>query len=289
MEHGPEATFWNAPDHVPLFYRCYPGPRSDYYYSIIHGFAEHSARYTRLIKCLQTTGRTVLVYDLRGHGLSGGLRGLIRFWPQPWQDFIGLTAYLKQRKELPDCRTILIGHSLGGLIALDGALRDPGETAGLILSSPCLGLPLAWGLQIFNRLMAQCLPFFEYARPVKTEDLSRDAAVCRAYEEDGMILKSIRAQTLREMLRAGDSLEKSGGHLRMPLWLLAAGNERVVDLNRTLRVYAKLEGPFKKLKIFEAFRHEIFNEVQSEIAYDTVLQAIEQIVEFNSKSEQKIS
>nr|MBP9866166.1 hypothetical protein [Candidatus Omnitrophota bacterium] len=62
----------------------------------------------------------------------------------------------------------------------------------------------------------------------------------------------------------------------------------VVDLKRTLKIYAKLQAPFKKLKVFEAFRHEIFNEVQSEIAYDTVLQAIEQIIDFNSRSGKSI-
>ena len=85
------------------------------------------------------------------------------------------------------------------------------------------------------------------------------------------------------MINAGNSLVNTELKLCIPIWFLVAGNERVVDLNRTLIIYAKLEAPFKKLKIFEEFRHEIFNEVSNEIAYDTVLQAIEQIVEFNSK------
>lgn len=282
MEQGNEGKLWFAADKVPLFYHCYPGHKSDYYYSIIHGFAEHSGRYTKLIQCLLNTGRTVFAHDLRGHGRSGGARGSINSWAQYWEDFRGLSLHLKQDTELPSCRTIILGHSLGGLIALDGALRDGKDIGGLILSSPCLGLPLAPGLMILNRVLAQLFPGFSYPRPVKPEDLSRDEVVCKAYANDPLILKSIRAKTLQVIITAGDSLERSALKLGMPLWFLAAGNERVVDLNRTLQVYAKLEAPFKKLKVFDDFRHEIFNEVHNEIAYDTVLQAIEEIVEFNS-------
>ena len=284
MPQGDEGQVWLAADKVPIFYHCYPGHKSDYYYAIIHGFAEHSGRYAKLIRCLQSTGRAVLTFDLRGHGRSGGARGAMRSWGQSWEDFRGLNTYLQEHAELPSCRAIILGHSLGGLITLEGAQRDDKDIGGLILSSPCLGLPLASGLILFNRLLARFFPDFSHPCPVKPEDLSRDGSVCQAYAKDPLILKSICAQTLHTIIEAADSLERSTLHFGMPVWFLAAGNERVVDLKRTLQVYAKLEAPFKKIKVFESFRHEIFNEVRNEIAYDTVLQAIEQVVEFNSKS-----
>jgi len=289
MELRNEGKLWIASDQIPLFYRCYPGHKSDYYLTIIHGYAEHSGRYTKLIECIQRMGRTVIAYDLRGHGRSGGERGGIDAWAQYWDDFRGLSAHVQMQGQVAARKTIILGHSLGGLIALEGALRDGKGIGGLVLSSPCLGVRLSSGLMLLNRMLARFFPKFSYANPVKPEDLSCDAEVCQSYVDDPLILKSICSKTLQLMVQAGDSLGKSERPLSMPLWLLAAGNERVVDLNRTLSVYAKLEAPFKKLRIFEEFRHEIFNEVGSEIAYDTALQAIEQIVEFDSRSDKRIS
>ncbi|MBP9866300.1 MAG: alpha/beta fold hydrolase, partial [Candidatus Omnitrophica bacterium] len=113
MGQSREGQIWSAADEVPIFYRTYPGQKSDYYYSIIHGFAEHSGRYTKLVECLQGTGRSVLVYDLRGHGRSGGERGGLTSWNQYWDVFHGLSAFLISRSELPASKTILLGHSLG--------------------------------------------------------------------------------------------------------------------------------------------------------------------------------
>lgn len=280
----PEEKFWQSQDNIALSYYCHPGIQSDYYFTIIHGFAEHSGRYSRLVDRLKSTGRPILVYDLRGHGRSGGKRGALETWTQYWEDFRGLTENLKKKRELPEGSTVILGHSLGGLIALDGALRDGKMIKALILSSPCLGLALAPGLRLMNTILSRVTPNLSYSKPVHPDDLSRDSSVCQAYKDDPLILKSIRAKTLELIIQAGNNLESQPLKLSMPVWFLAAGNERVVDLKRTLSIYAKLDAPFKKLKILEGFRHEIFNEVRSEIAYDIVLQAIEQIHTFSSNS-----
>lgn len=80
-------------------------------------------------------GRRVYAVDLPGHGQSGG---------DPLPDIASYAAALHAWAEsvaLP--RFVLAGHSMGGAIAIEYALRHAGRLAGLILLSTGAGLRVA--------------------------------------------------------------------------------------------------------------------------------------------------
>ena len=73
------------------------------------------------------TGRRVFALDLPGHGKTGG---------EPLPDiaaYADAVAAWADARALP--RFVLAGHSMGGAIALEYALRHPGRLAGLVLLS----------------------------------------------------------------------------------------------------------------------------------------------------------
>ena len=96
--------------------------------------AEHAGRYRHVADLLVGLGLRVAIPDHRGHGRSGGKRLLVR-------DLSEFTADLETLRtlELVDGRpTYLLGHSMGGEIALDYALDHQSSLAALVLSAPAV-------------------------------------------------------------------------------------------------------------------------------------------------------
>ena len=101
---------------------------------IAHGFAEHGGRYAHVAKRLNADGLVVRAADHRGHGLSEGKRtSVIRF-----VDYVDdlTTVIAHAREQWTSLRVVLLGHSMGGLIALDLAVRDSTAIDGLVVSAP---------------------------------------------------------------------------------------------------------------------------------------------------------
>jgi uncharacterized protein len=76
-------------------------------------------------------GYSVLLFDYRGYGHSGG------GFPteaQVYEDAQAAWNYLTQTQKVAPDRVIIYGHSIGGAVAIDLAARHP-EAAGLVVQS----------------------------------------------------------------------------------------------------------------------------------------------------------
>jgi alpha-beta hydrolase superfamily lysophospholipase len=101
---------------------------------INHGLAEHALRYERFAHFLATRGYATYAHDHRGHGYTKA--------PDAPQSVFGhpnggdkvladVTAVHETiRRENPGIPVIIFGHSMGGMIALNYALRDASQLAG---------------------------------------------------------------------------------------------------------------------------------------------------------------
>lgn len=100
---------------------------------IVHGYCEHRGRYRETAAQLAGCGYRVVVGDLRGHGESGGKRAYV----QRFQEYeVDLQAMLDQAGAQDGRPPLLVGHSMGGLIALRYMIDRPGQVRALALSSP---------------------------------------------------------------------------------------------------------------------------------------------------------
>ena len=112
-----------------------PEPRAAV--QLMHGFFEHIARYDRLANALAEAGILVYGMDVAGHGKSvrdgrAGSFGEERGWEAAVEDMHALRALVgKNRPAIP---FILLGHSLGALLAQSFVMRYPNDFDGYILS-----------------------------------------------------------------------------------------------------------------------------------------------------------
>jgi len=136
----PESTGeFAGSDGIKIFYRHYQAESERARMVIAHGLGEHSGRYGNVIERVVPKGISVWAPDHRGHGQSGGQRGHVLNFAQYLTD-LRQTVELAKKDMPAQMPCFLLGHSMGGLIALNFALRYPDFFDGLVVSSPCLGM-----------------------------------------------------------------------------------------------------------------------------------------------------
>src|SRR5580698_2447407 len=133
--HSDNPAWLTMPDGQKLFLRDWPNPSARDAVLIVHGLGEHSGRYEQLAQWFLARGYAVRSYDQRGHGQTPGQRSALRHGDDLLEDLA--TVYIDYANGLPHA-PLLLGHSMGGLVAartvLDGRIAPP----ALLLSSPAL-------------------------------------------------------------------------------------------------------------------------------------------------------
>src|SRR5690606_39031799 len=152
---------------------------------LCHGLGEHSGRYGNVVGALVPDGWAVYGVDHRGHGRSGGRRAHLRRYADWLADFDAFRRVVVARH--PGLRVFLLGHSMGGQIALAYALDHQDELAGLVLSAPALAnstVPRA-AVRVL-RAVAKVVPVL---RPVGIDatKISKDPSVYAAYRTDPLV------------------------------------------------------------------------------------------------------
>ncbi len=174
-ELSAEYGCFSGEDGVSIFYRKYEAEGEKARMIIAHGLGEHSGRYDTVVSRLLPRGISIWAADHRGHGQSDGLRGHVSSFYQYVDDLHSLVAL--SRDTLPsDAKIFLLGHSLGGLIALRFASRFPEVVDGVIISSPSLGLPekLPAVKAFVGGVMSSIWPTLSLANGLDASKLSHD-------------------------------------------------------------------------------------------------------------------
>src|SRR4051812_5104648 len=137
MTTSDDVKLFKAADGVALVYRRWlphgdvPAARPG-----VHGASEHSGRYARLAGALTDRGFAVYSMDLRGHGRTAQGTGVGRFGQGNAESMLDDVLTLRRiaADEHPGRPEILLGHSMGSVIALASAERKGAGLAGLALS-----------------------------------------------------------------------------------------------------------------------------------------------------------
>lgn len=259
MQH--ETSELSGRGGVPLFLRAWrpEGPASGVLV-IAHGLGEHGGRYGELVERCLARGLAVYAADHRGHGRSGGPRAQVGRFAWLVEDLD--TVLRRAAAAHPGARRFLLGHSMGGAIALTWTLDHPGQLDGLILSGPAIAPPSAVSpvTVAVVRLMSAIAPGVG-AIKLPPSDLSRDPAVVRAYEQDPLVLHAaVPARTLAELLGAMNSLPARAAALREPVLVLQGTGDRLVMHADVKPVFEALGSADKTVKVYRGLYHEVLNE-----------------------------
>lgn len=218
---------------------------------LVHGYGEHIGRYEHVADALVAHGAAVFGPDHMGHGRSAGERVLI----EDFEDVVTDVHTVEEiaRTEYPNLPVVLIGHSMGGLIAARYAQRYGTGLAALVLSGPLIG--------IWEPLRMLLAPPEVPDVPLDPKLLSRDMAVGAAYASDPLVWHGpFKRPTLLAFERTMEKISKSGAIGSLPLLWLHGDDDRIVPLPGSRTGIEELRGAEWTERVYAGARHEVFNE-----------------------------
>ncbi len=225
---------------------------------LVHGLGEHCGRYGHVAQHLNGNGFAVSAVDLRGHGRSDGRRGHTPGYGALMND---LSLLVREAERIyPGRPRCLYGHSMGGSLVLNFALRGTIPINGVIASAPMLRMafdPPLWKTIIGN-IMRHVWPAMPMASGLDTQDLSRDPDVIRAYREDPLVHDRVTLSFFG-IRDAGLWALEHARDLAVPVLVMHGDADRITSCEAS-RALAAASGGVCTLKIWEGFHHELHNE-----------------------------
>jgi alpha-beta hydrolase superfamily lysophospholipase len=245
---------------------------------IVHGYGEHSGRYEDMAAWLAERGCAVHAYDQQGHGQSFGARGYVEHFDDLLDDAECVLDALAE--EHPGLPRVLVGHSMGGLVAASlASAREPGidllvtSGAALALSPDLSRLKIA-----LARLFGRLLPRLAMDAGLDVQGLSRDPEVIERYTADPLVHSRMSAALAAGMMEATRRTVAAAGAVRIPVLVLHGGADPLCLPAGSEAFYAGLprgEVAGSVIRTYPDLKHEIFNEPEREAIYQDVIDWVE--------------
>ncbi|MCX6278153.1 MAG: lysophospholipase [Bacteroidetes bacterium] len=238
---------------------------------LIHGLSEHAGRYSYVGAFFAESGYTMIVADLRGHGMSFGKRG---HFPSIARVMDDITLFIEEaRKRHPGLPLFLYGHSMGGNFVLNYLIRNQPEVAAAVVTSPWLRLafaPLRYKI-ILATIVNKVFPSMTQPDGVIPSLLSHDEEVCRKYIADPLVHSMISVRSYLEISLAGEYALKHAHKVASPLLLMHGDGD-------SLTSFAATEEFSKNLTCKHTFKpwKGLFHELHNEVEKETVLSFIKE-------------
>lgn len=276
---------------------------------VVHGLAEHCARYERFARRLTAGGWAVIASDHRGHGHSvRDAEQLGHFadrdgWALAVEDLLEVGAIAQAAH--PGVPWVLFGHSMGSTLCLGVLATAAGQdVAGLVLSGP-VGQPpplaslgrwiaLAERLRIGKRARSWLLDRMSFGdfnkpfEPARTpfDWLSRDPVEVDAYVQDPLCGFVVTTQHWRDHLAALVEL-RSEAFLRrlpahVPLYFVAGAKDPVGGMGKQVTALVErlraLGRSNVELKLWAEGRHELLNDLDRDAVEVDVLEWMNRLI-----------
>lgn len=238
---------------------------------IVHGLAEYLDRYDYVVEKFNDANLTVVRYDNRGHGHSGGERADLNDFNDLIKDADSIVEFVK--KENPNIPVFMLGHSMGGFIAASYGINYKSKINGQILSAAAAAIP-----DQVKGIKGHTVKFINKILPkVKIKNnlgnvVSRDMEVVNNYKTDQNVLKKVTARFYYQFLLLGIPwLIKNLDKYEYPCLILHGGNDKIVNVNSSKSLFDKISSKEKKIKIYDSLFHEILNEKEKDIVIKDII------------------
>lgn len=219
---------------------------------LVHGIGEHSGRYAEVGSWLTEGGYRVRSFDLLGFGASSGPRGDIARWSLYLDQVEGhLRAMRTEGRPL-----VLMGHSMGGLIAAEYVVSERPQPDLLVLSSPALMGGASWQRAIAP-FIGRAFPTLSLGTRVKGSQLSRDPAVGEAYMSDPLNLFKATFRLGANIFASQDRVAPLLSRIAIPTFVIHGGSDTLVPPEASQLL---LGLPGVERRVYPDLRHECLNE-----------------------------
>ena len=230
---------------------------------LVHGLGEHAGRYDHVARQLNAWGFAVRGYDQYGHGESGGPRGGLPTETRLLDDLADVVDSTRARMD-PVTPLILLGHSLGGLVAGRFVSLGIRPVQALVMSSPALDPGLNAFQKLLLALLPKIAPNLRVGNGVDASLISHDPAVVSAYRADRLVHDRISGRLARFIADGGPATVALAPTWTVPTLLMYAGADKLVNPAGSRAFAAAAPKQVVKARCFETLYHEIFNETKSE-------------------------
>ena len=246
--------------------------------TLVHGFGNHGGRFAGIGTSLASLGIAVQAIDLIGHGRSPGRRGCIDSYDQLLDD---VCVSLQHSKEsFPRTPQFLFGHSMGGNLVLNLALRRPKdltEAHGLIVSSPMLRAGVMPKEHIMNagRWLASKIPNWRIKAPVEVAKLSQDRRAQDSFLRDRLVHRNMSLRLAANLVDSGGWALENASLLKTRT-LLMHGSEDTLTCPSATQAFAEASNGMASFRLWNGCRHDLHDDLQRERVFDYMTRWIKQ-------------
>ena len=219
---------------------------------VLHGFTSSLDTVNGLAPHLEAAQIPYRMPYLRGHGKTpDALRGVkYRDWVED------ATSALTELQAESD-EAVVVALSMGALVAMTLAVERPERLAGLVLVAPYL--VAADPLAPFAPLLAPFIKAFPSPKPPRTESY-----VCTNYT---WFPTEAFVQVYRFQQEVGTRL----GHLKLPILILAAENDKVAHARGPRTIYEQAASADKRIKWFGKSGHEMMQGCEKDEVFADIM------------------
>jgi alpha-beta hydrolase superfamily lysophospholipase len=228
---------------------------------IVHGLGEHAWRYDALAQELNGWGFAVRAYDQFGHGESMGQRGALPGDDRLLQDLAEVVDETRARMH-EHTPLIVLGHSMGGLVAARFVSLGMRALDGLVLSSPALDPGLGMVQKLLLAVLPPLAPNLRVGNGLNPDYISHDPQVVSRYKADPLVHDRISARLAAFIAHGGPATIASAPSWSLPTLLLYAGSDKLVNPAGSRAFAGAAPQTIVTARCFDDLYHEIFNEAE---------------------------
>lgn len=233
--------------------------------AIVHGLGEHGGRYHSLARRFCQRGFVVHAFDQQGHGRSPRPRGTIESYESMLGDISGFLGWVGEQAG----PVFLFGHSMGGNLVLNHALRVASGYRAVVSSSPMIRAQRAPG-----RVAEWLLRFWLRIRPNATmtshvvpERLMNDPAEITAFKADELFHSTLSLKLGAALIDSGRWALEHASELSVPL-LLSHGDTDALTSPKASEQFARQSTGKCELALWPDFLHDPFRCLDSDQIVD---------------------
>jgi alpha-beta hydrolase superfamily lysophospholipase len=252
-----EGTFTGV-DGAELFYRMIePSTAPKATVIIVHGHGDHSGGLYNISFSLVQEGYIVYTFDLRGHGKSSGERGFINSWDEYRGDLHEFRRLVSKKQ--PGLPLYMIGHSMGGVIALDYAIDFSSGISGIIAIAPAVSYEVTRFERLGITLMGKLKPDLSIDKSKKFQLMTKNSAMAAKFYSDSLRHNTITPGLGRGLIQGVSRVLNQAPLISMPFLLQYGLRDKITPPTKLGSFFKQVSSKNKQLIEYPAAKHRPFD------------------------------